>query len=103
MTSRTWRRAGTGLHVAAACALCYVVGAQFVVLTGLLLHLGGMARADAAMLANMLGFLYLCALLLWAFSRERAVRTWLFLGLAGVAALLATVLAGGAPVPGWAP
>ena len=28
MTSRTWRRAGTGLHVAAACALCYVVGAQ---------------------------------------------------------------------------
>ena len=31
------------------------------------------------------------------------IATGLFLGLAGVAALLATVLAGGAPVPGWAP
>ena len=89
------RRAALALHVVSACGLAYYASATLVTLTSQLAHRAGMARADAVMLAAMLGFVYLWLILLWAFSRQRVRGTWGFLaGLGSLAAVAAHLLGG---------
>lgn len=88
------RTLGTSLRVVAACALAYFSSARLVALTSQLAHRIGMTRADAVMLAVMLGFGYLWLILIWAFSRERIIGTWVFLGVLTMLAALASTMMG---------
>ncbi|GAA5232545.1 hypothetical protein FOZ76_00635 [Verticiella sediminum] len=88
-------RAGLSAHVVAVCLLAYLASARLVDATGVLLHRMGMTQGDAVVTASMAGFLYLWAMLMWAFSRRSVLRTWLCVGsLAGLAVLAAWMLGG---------
>jgi hypothetical protein len=79
---------GKCLHALAASFATYFLSLELIALTALLGKAAGMARADATILSAMLGFVYLCALLIYAFSRPRVVDTWMALSLCGLAAAL---------------
>lgn len=80
--------AGKCLHAIAGSTACYFVSLELIALTALLGKTAGMARADAVMLATMLGFCYLWALLIYIFSRKRVSDAWLSIALGGIAAAL---------------
>ncbi len=83
------RALGTVLYVLAVCVLAYLASAELLALTSLLAYGAGMARADAVMLAAMLGFGYLWLILHWAFSRPRVAGTWMALAALTAASMLA--------------
>lgn len=64
----------------------YAVTALAVAAAGALLARLGMARAEAVVLAAMLGFVAYLALLLWTFSMKSVTRLWAVLA-SSVAAL----------------
>ena len=67
------------LHAVAACAVAYFASARWVTLASQVAHRLGLARADAVMLAVMLGFIALWLMLLWVFSRRSIAATWAWL------------------------
>lgn len=74
-----------GLRILGAVAGGYGVTALAVAAAGALLARLGMARAEAVVLAAMLGFFMYLALLLWGFSVARIATLWT--GLLAAAAL----------------
>lgn len=68
---------GMVAHSIAICLLCYLSSGQLVNTTGALLYHMGMQWTDAVVVTSMLGFIYLVLILLWAFSRNGVLRTWL--------------------------
>lgn len=74
------------LRVVGAVAGGYAVTALAVAAAGALLARLGLARAEAVVLAAMLGFLVYLVILLWGFSVARVARLWA--GLAAAAAAL---------------
>ncbi|MCB2383314.1 hypothetical protein KV201_14140 [Shewanella sp. SR1] len=68
---------GMVAHSIAICLLCYLSSGQLVNTTGALLYHMGMPWTDAVVVTSMLGFIYLVLILLWAFSRNGVLRTWL--------------------------
>jgi hypothetical protein len=79
-----------GLRILGAVAGGYAVTALAVAAAGALLARLGMARAEAVVLAAMLGFVAYLVLLLWSFSVKRVTRLWLVL--AGGAVAMASLL-----------
>lgn len=79
-----------GLRVVGAVAGGYGVTALAVAAAGAALARLGMARAEAVVLATMLGFLGYLVILLWGFSVARVARLWA--GLAAAAAAFAGLL-----------
>ena len=79
-----------GLRTVGAVAGGYAVTALAVAAAGALLPRLGIARAEAVVLAAMLGFLLYLAILLWGFSVARVTTLWA--GLAVAAAALAGLL-----------
>jgi hypothetical protein len=90
---KTLRVVGLTCHVAAICVLAYDTSARLVDLTGVCLYQLGLAWSDAVVVTSMLGFLFLLAILLWAFSRRSILRTWLHVGaLAAVTLLVQSIV-----------
>lgn len=79
-----------GLRILGAVAGGYALTALAVAAAGGVLARLGMARAEAVVLAAMLGFLGYLVILLWSFSVARVARLWA--GLAAAAAALAGLL-----------
>lgn len=52
------------------CIACYWTSEEWIALTSCLAYITGLGRANAVMLAAMLGFIYLWLLLLWAFAGD---------------------------------
>jgi hypothetical protein len=65
------------LRIIAAVPGGYLLCAALVGLTGAALAALGMARAEAVVLAAMLGFLQYLLVLLWAFSVRSVLRLWI--------------------------
>lgn len=78
------------LRILGAVAGGYGVTALAVAAAGALLARLGLARAEAVVLAAMLGFLVYLVILLWGFSVARVAKLWA--GLAAAAAALAGLL-----------
>lgn len=88
-------KAALVLHVLAICLLAYFASAWLVDATAVILVLAGAAKPDGVLIASMAGFVYLCLILLWAFSQRSIQRTWIYVGgLALLAWALAEVLGG---------
>lgn len=90
---KSLRVVGLACHVVGMCVLAYDTSARLVDLTGVCLYRLGLAWTDAVVASIVVGFLYLLAILLWAFSRRGIFRTWLSVAaLAGVTFLVQSML-----------